>query len=79
MAKPQLPSNSKDQIKETRQSIAVTTFSGDTPTWVVISKFTNFWSVDAKLSEKLNKPIEQTDLGIFHVILAAIQSHPDKV
>jgi predicted nucleic acid-binding protein len=73
-------------IIDPKQSLAikqtykfVSTFPGDTPTWVVISKFTNLWPVDTKLSEKLNQPINQTDLGDLHVILAAIQSHPDVV
>jgi predicted nucleic acid-binding protein len=57
----------------------VSTFPGDTPTWVVISKFASLWPVDAILSEKLARPINQTDLGDFHVILAAIQVRPDVV
>lgn len=57
----------------------VSTFPGDTPLWVVLSKFAELWPVNAYLSQKLNTPINQTDLGDFHIMLATIQSRPDIV
>lgn len=57
----------------------VTTFPGDTPLWVVLSKFADFWPIGENLSKKLTKPIQETDLGDFHLILAAIESNPDVV
>jgi predicted nucleic acid-binding protein len=57
----------------------VSTFPGNTPLWVVISKFADYWPVEAQLSEKLRIPIKETDLGDFHLFLSAIQSNPDVI
>lgn len=64
-------------IQQTYQFVS--TFPGDTPLWVVLSKFANFWPLTTDLSTKLNRPINQTDLGDFHILLAAVQTHPDVV
>lgn len=57
----------------------VSTFPGDTPLWVVISKFANVWPDMKNLSAKLKTTLQETDLGDFHIMLAAVQANPDIV
>lgn len=57
----------------------VSTFPGNTPLWVVISKFASYWPDNAQLSKKLKTPINETDLGDFHLFLSAIHSNPDVI
>ncbi|WP_132014545.1 hypothetical protein [Hydrogenispora ethanolica] len=57
----------------------VSTFPEDTPLWVVLSKFADWWPIDAELSDMLKIPLHQTDLGDFHLLLAAVQCRPDVV
>ena len=64
-------------VRQTYKFVA--TFPGDTPLWVVLSKFADAWPAEARLSAALTTPLRQTDLGDFHLLLAAVQSRPDAV
>lgn len=55
----------------------VSTFPADTPLWVVLSKMSESWPSEAALAQKLNRPLKEIDPGDLHLMLAAVQSHPD--
>lgn len=69
-----------DTSVQIRQSYRyVSTLPLDTPLWVPVSKLVDSWPENDALVNVLGGPIKETDLGDLHLVLAAVQTHPDIV